>query len=117
MEYIKNRDLKSVNIYNKKDNNSQVPRYGIYADIDIQTAKSNRDKFTPPSLPVVVNSTFESGEPYSVVIDHDVYSQAKEIIITDNNPDGTINQIVKIPSKNHQNDETTQIITPPSIGN
>lgn len=117
MEYIKNRDLKSLNIYNKKTENSEVPRYGIYADIDTETAKSNRDKMVPPSLPVVVNSTFESGEPYSVVIDSDVYSQAKEIVITDNNPDGTINQIVRIPSKSSQNNENTQVIIPPSIGN
>ncbi|MEA3315207.1 MAG: hypothetical protein U9Q30_05070 [Campylobacterota bacterium] len=116
-EYIKNRELKSINMSNKKMENSEVPRYGVYANIDTQTAKSNRDKFVPPSLPIVVNSTFESGEPYSVVIDHDVYSQAQEIVITDNNPDGTINQMVRISSKNNQNSENTQVVTPPSIGN
>jgi len=117
-KYIENRGLVNINLSaaSKRIENSEIPRYGIYADIDMDTARANRDEFVPPSLPVVINSTFSSGEPYSVVIDHDVYSQAQEIIVSDNNPDGTINQIVRIPTKNSQNGIDSQIIAPPSIG-
>jgi len=118
--YLKEKSLKNITTPKKKqtDENYEAPRFSVYSNIDKSDAEKLRDETRPPSTPVIVQGSFGSGTPYTVAIDADIYSQAKDIVISNNDPDGTIEEITNIKKKsanNGYNDEK-QIIAPPSIG-
>jgi len=126
-QYIEEKRL--VEITPKKQNNngsSQTQRYSVYSTVDRKTAKQNRNTTLPPTAPAIISGTFTSGTPYTVIVDGDVKSQANELLITDNNPDGTINEAVSVPQQQLSNQETNnynndaqeevKLVAPPSIG-
>jgi len=119
-EYLSQHSLK--NISTSQDSTGETPRYSVYSDISMKEAKKRRNKFVPPSAPTVVQGSFPSGEPYSVIIDSDLKSQAKDIVISNNQADGTITELAKVPVSNKQVSDTQEnngdssLIAPPSIG-
>jgi len=127
-QYIQEKQLVEITPKQKNSNGtSQTPRYSVYSTVDRKTAKQNRNQTLPPTAPAIISGTFTSGTPYTVIVDGDIKSQANELVVTDNNPDGSINEAVSVPQQqqlsnqetnNNNNNarEEVKLIAPPSVG-
>ena len=117
VNYLKQKSLKNITVTKEKlaDENYEIPRFSVYADIDKTEAAKLKDKTLPPSTPIIVKGAFNSGVPYTVAIDANIYTGAKDIVISNNEPDGTIEEIVNI-KDSIVKDEEREIIAPPTIG-
>ena len=117
--YFKEKSLKNITTQKRKptDENYEAPRFSVYSNIDKSEAEKLRDATRPPSTPVIVQGSFGSGTPYTVAIDADIYTHAKDIVISNNDPDGTIEEITNIKKKSANNayNDAKQIIAPPSV--
>jgi len=114
--YIKSKSLKNITSTKVQlDNPSYTsPRFSVYSNITTTKAKQKRDNSLPPSAPVIVQGTFYSGTPYTVIIDGDLQREATDIVISNNLPDGSIEEIVNI-SHPITPDEEQVISFPPAI--
>lgn len=115
--YIIENQLKKIET-SKKINNEQIQKHTIYADITKEEIESTTNNMMPPLAPTIVSGTFNSGESYNIIIPTLVKNNAKDIIITNNNEDGTIKESValKIQGENSMPQQPTILETPPSIG-
>ena len=116
-QYIEQHSLKNITTTKEQlaDENYEIPRFSVYANIDKSEALKLKDKTLPPSTPIIVKGAFNSGVPYAVAIDANIYSKAKDIVISNNEPDGTIEEIVNIKNTKVEDDER-EVISPPTIG-
>lgn len=115
--YIKVRSLKNITSTQDELNNPDyiIPRFSIYTNIDKKEALKKKDKSIPPATPVIISGSFYSGVPYTVIIDGDIKNEATDIVISNNHPDGSIEEIVNIKNKPSFDNELL-IISPPTIG-
>ena len=119
-EYIKKKKLHNITSVTKTSDQDS-PRFSVYSDISTEEAKNNQNKDLPPLSPVILNGTLNSGQTYTVIIDGNVKNQAKEIVITDNDPSGNIIEAINVPidngkDKEPEEDNNNVFIAPPSIG-
>ena len=116
--YIQEKGL--VNITKQKEG-QPAPRFQIYSDISKEEATRQRDKTLPPSAPAIITYTFHSGTQATSIIDSNVYNSSSELVGADTNPDGSVNEIVKIPTKQSldttvETQQEVKVVTPPQIG-
>lgn len=104
-------------ITKKLDENGYTPRFSVYADTTVKEIEEKNNNSMPPLAPTIVNGIFPSGQTYSVVVPTEVINSAQNIVITQNNPDGTITEStpLEIPSTDEQT-TTSTIDAPPSPG-
>ena len=114
-QYIEEKHLINLSKTRNSGENQPKSRYSVYADINQKDAFQKRNKSLPPMAPTIISGVFTSGSPYTVVVDSSVKQQAREIIVTDNNPDGTIQEAVKIPQTTSDTQEI-RLTAPPAIG-
>lgn len=115
-QYIKEKHLVNLAENSSIEQEQTKSRYSVYADISQKDASQNRDKTLPPMAPTIINGVFPSGSSYTVVVDSSVKQQARKIIVTDNNPDGTIQEAVQIPQTTSSDTQEITLTAPPSIG-
>ncbi len=125
IQYIEENNLVDItprNTNNKEDN--IPPRFSVYSDISEEDVKTTRDQNLPPMAPVISSGVFRSGQTYTVIIPALIKQNANKILVTDNAPDGTPQEAIKIPTQNdidnqEESSQETQdafTIAPPSIG-
>jgi len=121
-EYLVEHSLKNVSPTDKEM--KTTPRFSVYADITIKEAREKRNQLLPPSAPTMIQGSFPSGEQYNAIIDTDLKNNAKQIVVSNNQADGTITELAKVPVSDKQQSSNTQenvndssvVIAPPSIG-
>ncbi len=92
------------------------PRFSVYTNISKKEASEKRDNTFPPSAPKIINGSFHSGLPFTVIIDADINKEADDIVVSNNHPDGSIQEIINIKEKEAEDAEHRVIMAPPSIG-
>ncbi len=123
-EYIEKNNLVKLSYAHKQNENDQIKKFEVYADISIEEAKANKNSDLPPSAPVFYTVTFPSGTTSVRVIDGDLYNQAEVLLVTKTDSDGNITEMTDakpkdIPQEDPPEDydpEEVIIIAPPSIG-
>lgn len=124
--YIVTKQLQAITL-NKNAEKAESSKHTIYSNISLEEAEAaTKSDMQPPMAPTIVSGKFDSGETYSVIIPTSVKSQANEIIITNNNADGTPKESITLkqddpessfqPLKQEELEQTITIETPPSIG-
>lgn len=132
-EYIEKKGY--VKISPDQNRRGEIPRYSVYSDISVDDAKAQRNKMLPPSAPVSISGTLDSGQVYTTFVDADVFRASKKIAITSNSPTGEIEELKELaPQELPNNTDNTQndtyeedivkenndidfkLVAPPSIG-
>lgn len=129
---ITHENIKEITNYKNiyQDNETNKGKYSIYASVTIEEAKKKRNKMIPPSTPIIIKARTSNNNEITVAIDSDVYNYASKssqvIIITDNNPDDTIDgfAILEPSELSNENQNTLQentgeileLVTPPQVG-
>jgi len=115
-QYIEKKDLQDISP--SENLSSENIQFKVYANVNAEEAKRNKDNSLPPLAPVIYTVTFPSGTTTTVVVDGDINNQTRELIVVNNDEDGNSIEAQQIKQSDELEEKNTNIIfsAPPSIG-